>query len=50
MEKPEKKIKCPFCGYEMPLTYSPDAVCRGIFIRCKGRGCKKVFEINIKTK
>lgn len=40
-----KKVKCPFCGYEMPVYLSEKAVCRGVYVRCKGRGCKKIFEI-----
>lgn len=45
-----KKIKCPFCGYEMPVKYGKNAVCRGVWVRCKGRGCKKEFEIKIPVK
>lgn len=41
------KVKCPFCNYEMPLYYSEEAICKGIFIKCKGRKCKKIFEIKI---
>lgn len=45
------KVKCPHCGYEMPLTYDPQkAHCEGIFVRCKGRNCKLIFEIKINTK
>ena len=34
----------------MPITYSKDAVCKGLFLRCKGRKCKKVFEwLNLDT-
>ena len=43
-----KKIKCPYCGYMMPLTYVKDAVCRGIFVKCKGRKCGKVFEVKVR--
>lgn len=50
MEKAEQKVKCPYCGYEMPVTYRREAVCHGVFLRCKGRGCKKVFEIKIPAK
>lgn len=50
MEKPKQKVLCPYCGYAMPLTYSQKASCHGVFIRCKGRGCKKIFEIKIPTK
>lgn len=52
MEPPQtEKVKCPHCGYEMPITYDPNtAVCKGLKIRCKGRNCKKLFEIKINTK
>ena len=55
MEQTEQKVRCPYCGYEMPATYRREAVCRGavcrgVFLRCKGRGCKKVFEIKIPAK
>lgn len=50
MERAERKVQCPYCGYKMPLAYSRRAVCQGVFIRCKGRNCKKVFEIKIQTK
>lgn len=42
-----KKVKCPYCGYEMPIAYDEKAVCRGIFVKCKGKNCKKEFEIKI---
>lgn len=42
------KVKCPHCGYEMPLTHGKDAECRGVFIKCKGRGCKRIFEVKIR--
>lgn len=41
-----KKILCPYCGYSMPLYYTDDSTARGVFVRCKGRNCKKMFEIN----
>lgn len=50
VDKQDKKVRCPFCGYEMPLTCRQDAVCMGVFIRCKGRRCKKIFEIKIEAK
>lgn len=44
-------IKCPFCGYEMPIKYDKDkAKAKGIFVKCKGRHCKKKFEIKINVK
>lgn len=45
-----KKIKCPYCGYEMPVTYAEGALAKGVFVICKGRNCKKKFEIKINTK
>lgn len=46
----KKKIICPYCGYEMPVFYDEGAVSKGVYIRCKGRNCKKVFEIKISVK
>ena len=43
----KNKVKCPFCGHEQKVQYTPDAKCRGVFIRCQGRHCKKEFEIKI---
>jgi len=45
----ERKIKCPHCGYEMPIVYDDHAKCKGVFVRCKGRKCKKIFEIKIEN-
>lgn len=51
MSGPEKKVKCPHCGYEMPITYDPKrAECSGVYVRCKGRSCKKLFEIKLNAK
>lgn len=44
-----KKIRCPFCGYVMPLFFNENTICNNLFIRCKGRNCKKEFEIKIKN-
>ena len=43
----KNKVKCPFCGHEQKVQYTPDAKCRGVFIRCQGRHCKNDFEIKI---
>ena len=43
----KNKVNCPFCGHEQKVQYTPDAKCRGVFIRCQGRHCKKEFEIKI---
>lgn len=44
----QKRIKCPFCGYAMPIFYSEKATAKGISVKCKGRNCGKMFEITIK--
>lgn len=44
------KVECPHCGYKMPITYEKNAVSRGVFVRCKGRCCGRVFEIIVETK
>lgn len=41
------RVKCPFCGYLMPVLYDKSAFCKGVFLKCKGRHCKKEFEIKI---
>ena len=43
-----KKIECPYCGYKMPIFYTKEAKCKGIWVKCKGKNCKKEFEIKIK--
>ena len=43
------KVKCPYCGYGMPLRLSQTADCKGIFIKCKGKNCKQIFEIKVKN-
>lgn len=43
------KIKCTQCGYVMNITALEGAECSGIVVRCKGRHCKKEFEIKVKN-
>ena len=43
----KEKIRCPYCGYKMPVEKERTASCRGIWVRCKGKNCKKEFEIVI---
>lgn len=46
-----KKVKCPFCGYIMPIKYDEiNAEAKGMFVKCKGRNCRKEFEIKINVK
>lgn len=49
MDKKCNKVKCPYCGYIMPITFDKSARCKGVYIRCKGKNCKKIFEIKINT-
>ncbi len=43
-----QKVICPYCGYKMPIEYvTSKAVCHGVFCKCKGRSCGKIFEIVI---
>lgn len=48
MKETEKKVKCPFCGYEMPIFCTKGSVSEKVFAICKGRNCKKKFEIKIR--
>lgn len=46
-----QKVICPHCGYKMPIEYdTKDARCQGVYVKCKGRSCGKVFEIQIPNK
>lgn len=42
-----EKIKCPYCGYKMPLFKGENSRCEGVFAKCKNPKCKKKFEIKI---
>ena len=42
-----KKVVCPACGYKMPVFFGPAARSKELWVKCKGRGCGKVFEIKI---
>lgn len=44
------KVKCPHCGYKMPIIIGPKASCKDLWVKCKGRGCKAVFEVKVSTK
>lgn len=45
-EKKEKlKVRCPWCGHPINVFYQEDAVCRGVFFRCKNKACRKDFEL-----
>lgn len=44
------RVRCPHCGYEMPIVLMPGAYCKGLWVKCKGRRCGKEFEIRIEAK
>lgn len=46
MDKTEN-VKCPHCGYQMPIRYTNNANANGLFVKCKGRSCGKIFKIRI---
>ena len=43
----KKQITCPYCGYKMQIYADEKSEVHGIYVRCKGRNCKKEFEIII---
>jgi transcription elongation factor Elf1 len=45
-----KNVTCPYCGYKMPIRFNDKAVSKGVFVKCKGKNCKKEFEIKINVK
>lgn len=47
MEQEQQKVKCPFCGYEMPVWYGDQARCQGVQLKCKRKECRKEFEVVI---
>lgn len=49
-DKNLERVRCPYCGYEMPVFVDRNAVCKGVFVRCKGRKCRKIFEIRKEAK
>ncbi len=49
IEKKVKRVHCTECGYKMPLSYASDAECKGVFAICKGRNCRRPFEIRIEN-
>ena len=39
------KVKCPHCGYKMPIIIGPKASCKDLWVKCKA-----VFEVRVETK
>ena len=42
------RVICPYCGYRLPMWYSSNSNCKEILVNCKGRSCKKSFNLIIK--
>ena len=42
------RVICPYCGYRLPMWYSSNSDCKEILVICKGRSCKKSFNLIIK--
>ena len=51
MEEKWKRLNVLFAGYEMPIRYDKEnSKAKGLFVKCKGRKCKKEFEVKINVK
>lgn len=42
------RVICPYCGYRLPISYSPNSNCKEILVNCKGRSCRRSFNLIIK--
>ena len=40
-----ERVRCPYCGYRMPIEVTAGATAKGIFVKCKGRNYGRRFEI-----
>lgn len=47
MAEKRKRIRCPYCGYCMPIYYNSQTNVKELWVKCKGRNCKKIFEIKV---
>lgn len=47
MDKEKRKVACPHCGRPVNVFVSRDARCRGVFLKCKNKDCKKIFELRL---
>lgn len=41
-------VICPYCGYRLPISYSSNSNCKEVLVICKGRSCKRSFNLIIK--
>lgn len=42
------RVICPYCGYKLPVYFSSNSSCSEISLICKGRNCKKKFNLIIR--
>ena len=42
------QVICPYCGYRLPMWYKSNSNCEEILVICKGRSCKKSFNLIVK--
>jgi hypothetical protein len=42
-----EKVTCPYCGHPVNAFKNQDAKCKGIYLKCKNKDCKKIFELKI---
>lgn len=47
MMQERKKVTCPYCGHPINVFRTKDAKCKGIFLKCKNKDCRKEFEVKI---
>ncbi len=48
IEKVEKKkVVCLYCGHPTNTMQAKDVNCKGIYLKCKNKECKKEFELRI---
>lgn len=43
------KILCPLCGHPTSVMADENAVCKGVYVKCKGAHCGIEFEIKINS-
>lgn len=43
------RVICPYCGYKLPIYFSSNSNCSEISLICKGRGCKKKFNLIVRA-
>lgn len=42
-------VKCPYCGYRMPLRIvARNAICNGIQTKCKNKKCFREFQVIVR--